>query len=287
MERLLLFLFYTWLCRLPLVSHHPVQFSDRRIALTFLWSAICDRPMSWACCRQNWPPGFLAAPPPSASTLSRRLPTWGVQALLHQMLRLLNPPALPFGEHWIDGKALPIGPSTRDPDAQVGRGAGMLAKGYKLHLLWAACGSLEAWRVAPMNVAETKIAATMLQGLQGPGYLVADHLFDWKVLYREVGQRGMQLVVSPAKNASAVPGRRKQDPHRLVGLKLAHCAKGRALLHRRFGIERIFGQLTTQAGGLGPLPNWVRRLPRVRNWVLAKLIWFSFRRALKNKDLHP
>jgi hypothetical protein len=29
---------------------------------------------------------------------------------------------------------------------------------------------------------------------------------------------------------------------------------------------------TSFAGGLGPLPAWVRRLPRVRTWVWAKLL---------------
>ena len=98
----------------------------------------------------------------------------------------------------------------------------MLAKGYKLHALWASCGSLEAWTVESLNVAETKMAAVMVPVLKGPGYLVGDHLFDWKVLYHEAGARGVQLVVTPEKHGSPVPGVRRQDPHRIIGLKLEH-----------------------------------------------------------------
>jgi hypothetical protein len=260
MERLLLSQFYTWLFALPMAEVKRVQFCDRWIVLTFLWAVLCDRPLSWACLGENWPPGFLCAPPPSPSTMSRRMKSLSVQTLLRELV-------------------------ARDPDAKVGRGAGMLAKGYKLHALWACTGSLEAWRVEPLNVAEIKMAATMVPVLKGPGYLVGDHLFDWKVLYHEAGERGVQLVVTPEKGASPMPRQRRQDPHRVIGLKLAHTSKGKAMLHRRFGIDRLFGQLGNQGGGLGPLPNWVRRLPRVRNWVAGKLIWFSFRRRLKNKDL--
>ena len=37
-------------------------------------------------------------------------------------------------------------------------------------------------------------------------------------------------------------------------------------------IERSFGNASAFAGGLAPLPAWVRGLARVRTWVWAKLI---------------
>lgn len=40
----------------------------------------------------------------------------------------------------------------------------------------------------------------------------------------------------------------------------------------RAAIERIFSALSSFAGGLGPLPNWVRALRRVTRWVTAKLV---------------
>ena len=36
----------------------------------------------------------------------------------------------------IDGKPLPVGGASQDPEAHCGRGAGRLAKGYKLYAIW-------------------------------------------------------------------------------------------------------------------------------------------------------
>jgi hypothetical protein len=47
---------------------------------------------------------------------------------------------------------------------------------------------------------------------------------------------------------------------------------GKALYRCRDDVERCFGWLTNHAGGLPPLPNWVRREHRIRCWVQAKLI---------------
>jgi hypothetical protein len=37
-------------------------------------------------------------------------------------------------------------------------------------------------------------------------------------------------------------------------------------------IEQQFAHLTNFGSGLAPLPNWVRRITRVRKWVLAKFL---------------
>jgi hypothetical protein len=55
---------------------------------------------------------------------------------------------------------------------------------------------------------------------------------------------------------------------------------GRALYKQRRGIERCFGTWTSFGGGMAPLPAWVRRFPRVRNWVHAKLLIAGARRLL-------
>jgi len=281
MERQLLEELYHYLRSLELPKTRRHRFSDLWVALTFLWAVLSDRPVSWACRAENWPAAFAWFTPPSNATMSRRLRTVSVETLLQRALRGLNPPPPPGTEHWVDGKPLPIGPATKDPDARAGRGAGMMAKGFKLHALWAATGSLEGFQVAPLNTSELKMAAIMVPLLTGPGYLVGDHLFDWGDLYDLAGQRGIQLVVSPEKNGSPIPGRRRQSVHRIIGLRLAQTPLGRSMLRRRFGIDRLFGQAGNSAGGLGPLPNWVRRLPRVRRWVLGKLLWFTFRRRRK------
>ena len=47
------------------------------------------------------------------------------------------------------------------------------------------------------------------------------------------------------------------------------------LLKARVEIEHMFGYLTNISFGLKPLPNWVRGVFRVENWVRAKMIFFN------------
>jgi hypothetical protein len=284
MERQLLEALYQWLFSLELPRRRGVVFSDRWIVLTFLWAVLCDRPTSWACEAENWPASFAWFTPPDDGTMSRRLKTASVLAILRELLRLLNPKPPPGTNHWVDGKPLPVGGSSKDPDARAGRGAGMMAKGYKLHALWAATGSLRASIVEPLNASEPKLAVRMAPIVEG-GYLVGDHLFDWRALYDVAGAHGAQLVVTPERGGTGKPGRRRQSAYRVRGLKIAQMPLGRELLHQRFGIDRLFGQIGNAAGGLSPLPNWVRRRHRVTRWVQAKLLWFCFRRRLKIQHL--
>lgn len=285
MERQLLVALYQWLVSLNLPRRARARFPDLWIILTYLWAVLCDRPVHWACQPVNWPVDFAWFTPPKDSTMSRRLKTESVQSLLNVALQKLNPPPPPGSHHWVDGKPLTVGGATRDPDARAGRGAGMMAKGYKLHALYAIDGTLEDWDVQPLNVSEPKVALNLIAVLRGPGYLMGDHVFDWRLLYDGAGERGVQLVVSPDRHGTGTPGRRRQSQHRVIGLKIAQSPLGKSLLRQRFGIDRLFGQMGNIFFGLGPLPNWVRRLPRVRRWVHGKLIWFSFYRQLKNQRL--
>ncbi len=45
---------------------------------------------------------------------------------------------------------------------------------------------------------------------------------------------------------------------------------GRTWFACRMGIEQRLAQAGNLGGGLGPLPNWVRRPHRVALWVAAK-----------------
>src|SRR5580704_4825437 len=49
------------------------DFSDEDIVKVYYWSVIHDRPTSWACDRQHWPPWRRRHALPSESTMSRRL----------------------------------------------------------------------------------------------------------------------------------------------------------------------------------------------------------------------
>ena len=116
------------------------DFSATEIVQVYYWSVICDRPTSWACRRQNWPLHLRKRPLPSPATMSRRLRSPAVVALLDALERRVTAPQKP-GLFWmIDGKPLPIGGCSKDRQAGYGRAARGMAKGYKLHALSAPTG---------------------------------------------------------------------------------------------------------------------------------------------------
>lgn len=246
-------------------------YSDPWILGIYFWAVLHDRPVCWACDPANWPVPWRDREFPSRSRVSERLRTASVRQLLKQVEQSLG---RLWGQgwcKWIDGLPLPVGGSTQDRQARYGRGAGLMAKGYKLHAIVDACGSVVAWRVAPLNVNEKKMAKRMLRDLPPMyGYLVGDGEFDANDVYLWAQGRGLQLVATPIEGAGR--GHRRQSPARLRGLRLQAGPFGQHLSKQRYGIDRFFGQLTSCAVGLKPLPAWVRGLHRVGLWVQAKLI---------------
>ena len=93
-------------------------------------------------------------------------------------------------------------------------------------------------------------------------------------------ERGWQLV-APRKKPKTGLGHRRHSAPRLRSIELLETGSlfGRALYRRRTSIESIFGAMGNVGCGLGPLPNWVRRLPRVRRWVQIKVIIHHVRLA--------
>jgi hypothetical protein len=79
-------------------------------------------------------------------------------------------------------------------------------------------------------------------------------------------------------------GKHYQSPQRLRSIALIRTDFGKALDRERARVERHFGNATSFGGGLGPLPAWVRGLPRVRTWVWAKLL-INGVRIMKKHDL--
>lgn len=93
----------------------------------------------------------------------------------------------------------------------------------------------------------------------------------------------------PIGHPNAGKGHHYQSPQRLRCIELLRQDYGKTdfgatLYQVRTAIERSFGNATVFAGGLGPLPAWVRRLHRVRIWVWAKLL-INAVRILKKQGL--
>lgn len=171
---------------------------------------------------------------------------------------------------FIDGKPLPVSRVSKDPEAKIGRGAGGMAKGYKLHTIWALRPMPEAWAVTPLNANEAPVAERLVGQLGHTGYLLADGNYDSGPLADRAATRGYQLVAPLPENAGQ--GHHRQSTARLRNRDLLAGEFGKALYQERVRIEQAFGNVSSFAGGLGPLPAWVRRLHRVRTWVWAKLL---------------
>jgi Transposase DDE domain len=264
------------------------RYSTAEIVAIYLWAVVHDRPSRWAANSQEWPDDLRPLQLPSQSTLSRRLrrpEAVELMTAVEQQLTML----LALGG-WlvqrIDGKALAISNVSKDPDAGYGPGAGGKQKGYKLHAVWGTGPMPIAWALAPMNTSEKRLAAALIPTLPGGGYLLADASYDANPLYDAAEEAGFQLVAKKASSrGKGGLGHRRQAAGRLRSIELLTTPFGKSLFRQRAAIECRFGTLTSAGGGLSPLPAWVRRFHRVRNWVQSKIILAGLR-WLMNHEPH-
>jgi hypothetical protein len=231
-----------------------VTFQPHTIALVFLWAALHDRPVCWACKERNWTTTTLRPwTLPSPSTLSRRLRRVDTAMLMRALVLRMHQEGDPQLLAVIDAKPLPVGGASQDPEARCGRGAGMLAKGYKLYAIWGERPTPETYRVYPMNISESKVSEEMIPQLTGGGYLLGDGEYDANPVFDAAGAAGYQLL-APRKDPRAGLGHRSQSPYRLRCIELMGSAFGQGVYGQRRRIERTYGNLTSFGGGLSPLP---------------------------------
>jgi hypothetical protein len=246
---------------------------DYEIVGVYCWAVLHERPISWACAEENWPDGFWPFRDlPSQATLSRRLGTTEVQRLLHVMEQHLV--QLPGRNDWVrmvDGKPLVVGAHSKDADSQWGHVGHGFAKGYKLHAVYGSGPLPHCWELTPLNAGEPEVAARLIPAVKGGGYVLGDKQYDSNPLHEVALGAGYQLVAE-RKRPQARLGHRPHSMGRLRSIALLQKDFGKALYACRDDIERQFGWLTSHAGGLSPLPSWVRRAHRVYCWVQAKLI---------------
>jgi hypothetical protein len=259
---------------LPNESTTPGRFtySARTMLMVGLWAILHDRPFCWACERANWPPQWRPAWLPHPSTLSRR---WRSRELQAQA-RAVHAAALRRLETSsryavLDGKPLPVARHSKDRDARCGRGVGGMAKGYQLHAAINDQGAIVAFEVTTLPVGEPRVAQRLLRQLPPPlTHVVADVNYDSQPL-RRAAKRQHRRVYTPIRHGRV--GHRQQ-PERLRMLRLLQHPVGQRLLESRSAIERCFGQLGNFACGFKGLPNWCRRMWRVRSWISGKVLLY-------------
>jgi hypothetical protein len=256
------------------------KYSTSDIVVVYFWCVVHDRPMSWAVIKTNWPADLRPRHLPTQSTLSRRMRSSDAQQLMTRIeeawLGVVGAGLMLIRR--IDGKPLAVSGVTKDADAGYGRGAGCMQKGYKLHAVWAGGPLPLAWGLAAMNVSEKVMARLLIPDLPGGGYLLGDSEFDCNALF-DLAHKAAHQLLTPKRQKGHGLGHRPQSPYRLRSIELMRGRFGKSLFRFRRQIERDFGNLVSFGGGLACLPPWVRRFPRVRNWVHAKLLvnaarWF-------------
>lgn len=265
--------------RVPRTGRRP-QYTGALIVKMYLWSVWHDRPLCWACDRDHYNRMFRPRQLPSVSQFTRRVKTARVTRMLQAVNEYLVRTDAPVGLAFLDGKPLPIGDYSRDPDARDGRGAGRFQRRYTLHAVASLDGRILRHSLHPLNVGEPNTArAELVDALPERVLVLADTNYDSAALYTAVQGRHSQLL-TPSKGCSQQARRRQRmGAARRAILELWESQPGacRAILTLRGGIERLFSALSCFGGGLVALPPWVRRHHRVRRWVCAKIAIYHAR----------
>lgn len=263
------------------------QYSDVLILSMYFWSVAHDRPLCWACDRSNYGGHFRPRRLPSVSQFCRRVKTARFQAYLQCIHDTVTNDAQLAMLNFFDGKPLAVGNYSRDPDARNGYGAGRIERGYKLHALVTDKRQIASWSVQPMNTNEMLAARTIfaqLPHVPSGSLVMADGNYDAHVLHKDVSRRGAWLWLKPRGMAEHPVTLRQMGAARrqLLTTWRNYPEWSRRLTRKRIHVEGTFSNLTSYAGGLGPLPSFVRRLERVRRWVGAKIILYNVR--LQQRD---
>ena len=249
-----------------------VTYQPGLIVAVLLWAALHDRPTEWACDERNWNTRIRPLTLPSPSTMSRRLGDIAVAVILRALedrLRQAGPPGLVYA---IDGKPLTVGGLSHDPDAGYGHGAGKLAKGYKLYAIWGRRPMPEAWSVNSLNVNEAREAPGLFASVGVQGYVLGDNQYDSSTLDDDAAACGLRLLAARKDPEAGISKGHYQSPERLRAIDQMRRPFGEDLFRLGGRIEGSFGNATSFASGLAPLPSWVRRRHRVLRWAWAKLV---------------
>ena len=107
---------------------------------------------------------------------------------------------------------------------------------------------------------------------------------DSNHLHAAAADRGYQLLAPPRRRGAGL-GHCRHHPARLIAQQQLTTLYGQRLCRPRAEIDREFGHRAPRQEGLDELPAHVRRLHRIKLFVIAKLILNAFRILLNYHDL--
>jgi hypothetical protein len=256
--------------------HARDEHSTALIVRVYHWAALHDRPIDWACNPDNWTTATRPEVLPSQSTMSRRPRRADYEQFLLRVGERLNGKAKPNLVKRVDGKPLELPNHTSDRDATWSRGVSRTSVGYKLHTIASGNPMPDAFAITTLNVCEKQMAARLIPRVGGFGYVLADTHYDASWLFDLCHHHDHQLLCPRAKPGTG-EGHHYISDHRRRAIAMLEISPavnsfGQELYEQRTDIERDYSQLVCFGAGLGQLPTWVRRIWRVRHWVLNKLL---------------
>jgi len=268
------------------------------IVSIYLWSVMHDRTLSWACDRSNYRKPFRPRKLPSVSQLSRRIRTQRCQKLLQAVHDELGDLKTPTSISYLDGKPLTVGVASKDAQARRGHVMGGFAKGYKVHICSTSDRRIPLWSVQSLNCGETLAAEALIAHMpmfSSQALVLGDGAYDSQRLYNALAlknaallarPRGMNLKDIEAWKKGRHPKSKESGPVRNEAMAAWKNPPGPAtwIYRQRIHVEGTLSNLCGFGGGLGPLPAWVRGLPRVRRWVGAKIILYHARFHARNSQ---
>jgi hypothetical protein len=287
-DELLRVLYHRLIASASGLGQRRCTFSDGVIALIYLLAVLRNRSPRWAADARNWPLWLRRVVPcPSYSQLIRRLKTHSVRQLIRQLNAQFHD-RLPHSQlKFCDGKPLPVGGFTKDPDAKLGKVPDGWARGYKLHAIVDSLGAVDAFAVTALDIGEATIARALVRQVDLRGVEVrTDANYDSNLFYAAVSQGGGRLI-APRRKPGCGLGHHPQHPDRLRAIAELETDTETLKSHRlqRIYIEQRFAHLTNLPFGLSPLPNFVRRFRRTRLWVLVKITLYHLHLNLKQHNM--
>ena len=264
-------------------------YGDGVICFVYFFAVLSGRSLLWAADKRHWPAWCRRVAIPCHQQLCKRLGRALAVAAIDTVNAELRDRLPRCGDKAVDGKPLVVGGYSHDPDAAVGRVPDGWGRGYKLHaVVDASCGVIDAAEITPLDAGEaTVLREQLIPRLDLTGCtLRGDANYDSNPCYAAVAAAGGRMIAPRRKPGTGLGHGTDQHPDRLRAVEeLERRAPDRAAalaLHHRLRnrAEQAFAQLTNLPFGLAPLPNHVRRLPRLRLWVKAKITLYHLHKVL-------
>ena len=284
---------YHRLFRDPALARTPgCTYADAGVLFVHFLAVLGNRSHRQAHDKGTWPLWCRHVAVPSYPQVMKRLRSASARRALDGLGGEFRSRLGGGGEKACDGKPLVVGGYSKDADAARGKVPGGWARGYKLHVLVdAASGAVDAFAVTGLAAGEpTAMRDLILPGVDLAGAVVrGDANYDSNPLYAAVAAAGGRLVAPRARPGAGLGhGRGGHHPDRLAAVAELEGdgGPGRLRAHRRARnrVEQRLAHLTNLPFGLWALPNFVRRLGRVRRWVATKITLYHLHLALARSN---